>query len=187
MPTVIVSNNSISATVLQKWGWFIALGVVFLIGGIFAIAMPLVSSIAVGIFLAAILVIAGVIQILQAFRVQSWSGFIWQLLIGVIVLIGGIAIYASPVSGSFALTLVIAAVFIAKGIFQIVLGFRLRPQDGWGWILAAGVIAFLAGLMILSNYPFSGLWVPGTLAGISLIFTGWSYIAVGLAARRLTA
>jgi uncharacterized membrane protein HdeD (DUF308 family) len=187
MPTVIVTSNSISATLVQKWGWFLALGVVFLIGGIFAITMPLVSSLAVGVFLAAVLVIAGVVQIVQAFRVQSWSGFIWQLLIGVIVLVGGIAIYASPISGSFALTLVIAAVFIAKGIFQIVLGFRLRPNDGWGWILAAGIIALIAGIMILSQYPFSGLWVPGTLAGISLIFTGWSYIAVSLAARRLAA
>jgi len=177
--------KSISQTVQEKWGWFMLLGVVFLIGGVFAIAMPLVSSIAVGIFLAAVLVVAGIFQIFQAFSVQSWTGFIWQLLIGIIMLLGGIAIYMSPATGSIALTLVIAAVFIAKGIFQIVLGFRLRPQDGWGWILTAGIIALAAGIMIVSNYPFSGLWVPGTLAGISLIFTGWSYIALGLAAKRL--
>jgi len=177
--------KSISQTVQEKWGWFMLLGVVFLIGGVFAIAMPLVSSIAVGIFLAAVLVVAGIFQVWQAFSVQSWTGFIWQLLIGIIMLLGGIAIYMSPATGSVALTLVIAAVFIAKGIFQIVLGFRLRPQDGWGWILTAGIIALAAGIMIVSNYPFSGLWVPGTLAGISLIFTGWSYIALGLAAKRL--
>ena len=177
--------KSISQTVQEKWGWFMLLGAVFLIGGVFAIAMPLVSSIAVGIFLAAVLVVAGIFQVWQAFSVQSWTGFIWQLLIGIILLLGGIAIYMSPATGSIALTLVIAAVFIAKGIFQIVLGFRLRPQDGWGWILTAGIIALAAGIMIVSNYPFSGLWVPGTLAGISLIFTGWSYIALGLAAKRL--
>ena len=177
--------KSISQTVQEKWGWFMLLGVVFLIGGVFAIAMPLVSSIAVGIFLAAVLIVAGIFQVFQAFSVQSWTGFIWQLLIGIIMLLGGIAIYMSPATGSIALTLVIAAVFIAKGVFQIVLGFRLRPQDGWGWILTAGIIALAAGIMIVSNYPFSGLWVPGTLAGISLIFTGWSYIALGLAAKRL--
>ncbi|MCX5516053.1 hded protein [Kaistia algarum] len=177
--------KSISQTVQEKWGWFMLLGIVFLIGGFFAIAMPLVSSIAVGIFLAAVLVVAGIFQIWQAFSVQSWTGFIWQLLIGIIMLIGGIAIYMSPATGSIALTLVIAAVFIAKGVFQIVLGFRLRPHDGWGWILAAGIVALLVGVMILSQYPFSGLWVPGTLAGISLLFTGWSYIALGLAAKRI--
>jgi uncharacterized membrane protein HdeD (DUF308 family) len=177
--------KSISQTVQEKWGWFMLLGIVFLIGGFFAIAMPLVSSIAVGIFLAAVLVVAGIFQIWQAFSVQSWTGFIWQLLIGIIMLLGGIAIYMSPATGSIALTLVIAAVFIAKGVFQIVLGFRLRPHDGWGWILAAGIVALLVGVMILSQYPFSGLWVPGTLAGISLLFTGWSYIALGLAAKRI--
>ncbi len=180
-----VTVRNISTTVQQKWGWFIALGIVFLIGGFFAIAMPLVSSLAVGIFLAAVLVVAGVVQIWQSFSVQSWTGFLWQLIIGIVMLLGGIAIYMSPATGSVALTLVIAAVFIAKGIFQIILGFRIRPHDGWGWIAAAGVIALIAGVMILTNYPFSGLWVPGTLAGISLIFTGWSYIALGLAAKRI--
>ena len=183
MANVTVQN--ISNAVQQKWGWFVALGVVFLIGGIFAIAMPLASSLAVGVFLAAVLVVAGVMQIWQSFSVQSWTGFLWQLIVGIVVLLGGITIYAWPASGAFALTIVIAAVFIAKGVFQIILGLRLRPHDGWGWILAAGIIAVIAGVMILSNYPFSGLWVPGTLAGISLIFTGWSYIALGLAARRL--
>lgn len=177
--------RSISETVQEKWGWFLLLGVVFIIGGVFAIAMPLVSSIAVSIFLAAVLVVAGIFQIWQSFGLKSWSGFIWQLVIGVVMVLGGIAIYTQPATGSFALTILIAAVFIAKGIFQIVLSFRLRPHDGWGWILAAGIIALLAGIMIVTNFPFSGLWVPGTLAGISLLFTGWSYIALGLAAKRI--
>lgn len=177
--------KSISQTVQEKWGWFLVLGIVFIIGGIFAIAMPLVSSIAVSIFLAAVLVVAGIFQIWQSFSIQSWTGFIWQLLIGIILLIGGIAIYASPTTGSIALTLVIAAVFIAKGVFQIMLGFRLRPHDGWGWILAAGIIALLVGIEILIQWPFSAFWVPGVLVGISLIFTGWSYIALGLAAKRI--
>ena len=180
-----VTVQNISTTVQQKWGWFVVLGIIFLIGGFCAIAMPLVSSIAVGIFLALVLVVAGIFQIWQSFSVQSWTGFLWQLIIGIVMLLGGIAIYMSPATGSIALTLVIAGVFIAKGVFQIILGLRLRPHDGWGWILAAGIIALLAGIMILTNYPFSGLWVPGTLAGISLLFTGWSYIALGLAAKRI--
>lgn len=179
------SIKSISETVRDKWMWFLVLGIVFIIGGICAIAMPLISSLAVGIFLAAVLVVAGIFQIWGAFSVQSWTGFMWQLIIGIVLLIGGIAIYWSPATGSFALTIVIAAVFIAKGVFQIMLGLRLRPQDGWGWILAAGIIALAAGLMIASNITLAGLLVPGTLVGISLLFTGWSYIALALAAKRV--
>jgi len=99
-----VTVRNISTTVQQKWGWFVALGIVFLIGGFFAIAMPLVSSLAVGIFLAAVLVVAGVVQIWQSFSVQSWTGFLWQLVIGIVMLLGGIAIYMSPATGWIAMT-----------------------------------------------------------------------------------
>ena len=54
-------------------------------------------------------------------------------------------------------------------------------------MVAAGIIAVLVGLMILASWPFSAAWAPGTLAGISLVFSGWSYIAIALAARRLAA
>ena len=187
MPADLAANKSFSTTVREKWGWFLILGIVFVIGGVFAIAMPLISSVTVAIFIAIVLVIAGIFQIFQAFSVQGWGGFLWQLVVGIVMLIGGIAIYMMPVTGAVFVTFIIAAVFLAKGIFQIALSFRVRPMDGWGWILAAGIVAFLAGLFILLQYPFSGLWVPGTLAGISLLFTGWSYIALALAARRITA
>lgn len=187
MPADIAANRSFSSTVREKWGWFLLLGIVFVIGGIFAIAMPLISSVTVTVFLAVVLAIAGIFQIFQSFSVKGWGGFLWQLIVGIVVLIGGIAIYMSPVVGSAALTLIIASVFMAKGIFQIALSMQIRPMDGWGWILTAGVIAFLAGLFILLQLPVSGLWVPGTLAGISLIFTGWSYIALALAARNVRA
>jgi uncharacterized membrane protein HdeD (DUF308 family) len=47
------------------------------------------------------------------------------------------------------------------------------------------VLALIVGLMIVSNWPISALWALGTLAGISLIFSGWSYIMIALAGRRL--
>ena len=73
--------------------------------------------------------------------------------------------------------------FIAKGVFQLVLGFRLRPHDGWPGSSPPASSPILVGLMIWAQWPFSGLYVLGVLAGISLTFTGWSYMMIGLAAR----
>ena len=67
---------------------------------------------------------------------------------------------------------------------QLILGFSLRPHAAWGWIVAAGALAIVVGVMILASWPSSAAWVLGTLAGISLIFSGWSYIMIALAARR---
>ena len=39
--------------------------------------------------------------------------------------------------------------------------------------------------MILTDFPFSGVYALGILAGISLMFTGWAYVALALAARRV--
>jgi uncharacterized membrane protein HdeD (DUF308 family) len=175
--------NAIS-NLREHWGWFLALGIIFILGGIFAIAAPFVAGLTVTIIFSIVLVWLGIMQIIQAFSTKSWSGFIWQLVIGLVVLIGGIAMIINPIVAAITLTLLVGAVFIAKGVMQIMLGLRFRPHSGWGWIVAAGVLAIVVALMILFSWPFSGLWVPGTLVGISLIFSGWSYVMIALAARR---
>jgi len=177
--------RNVSDSVRDNWGWFLALGVAFILGGVFAFAAPFVASLAVTIVIAAVLVLAGIVQLVQAWRTQSWGGYLWQLIIGAVLVVGGVAVYLNPVVGTLALTLVVAAMFIAKGIFQVVLALRLRPHDGWGWILGAGVLAALVGLIIWFDYPFSGTYALGILVGISLALTGWSYVMIALAGRRL--
>jgi uncharacterized membrane protein HdeD (DUF308 family) len=45
------------------------------------------------------------------------------------------------------------------------------------------VSVVLGGLMILMEWPQSGLWIIGLFIAIELIFNGWSYVFVALAAR----
>jgi uncharacterized membrane protein HdeD (DUF308 family) len=165
-------------------GWFLFLGIVFIIGGVAALAMPLIASISVALLVGWSLIFVGAVQIFQAWSIRTWGGFIWQMVMGLVVLVGGIAMIINPIVAAITLTLLLGVIFTAKGIMQIMLGLRFRPHSGWGWIVAAGVLAIVVALMILFSWPFSGLWVPGTLVGISLIFSGWSYVAVALAARR---
>jgi uncharacterized membrane protein HdeD (DUF308 family) len=180
-----VTTINISEAVRSSWGWFLGLGIAFILGGLCAFLAPFMASLVVTGIVAAVLVILGALQVFQSWSTKSWAGFLWQLVIGLVMLIGGIAIYFNPVAGTLALTLFAAASFLAKGIFQIMLGFRIRPHDAWGWMVAAGVVALLVGGMILMDFPFSGIYALGLLAGISLMFTGWAYVALALAARRL--
>jgi uncharacterized membrane protein HdeD (DUF308 family) len=181
----VMTPMSLSESVRANWGWMLSLGVLFIVGGVFAFASPFLASLVVTTIVAFVLVIVGAAQIVQAWRMKSWGGFLWQLIIGIVILIGGIAIYVNPIAGTLTLTLFAAAMFLAKGVFQIVLGFQLRPHDGWGWIVSSGVIAVLVGVLIYAQWPMSSLYALGTLAGISLAFTGWSYVMIALAARRL--
>ena len=91
---------------------------------------------------------------------------------------------ARPGMALATLTLVLAAFFFVDGIFQIVWAFRLRPIKGWGWTLLSGVVALALGIMIWRQFPVSGIWAVGTLAGINLIFGGSSIVAICGTARR---
>ncbi|HMN86911.1 MAG TPA: HdeD family acid-resistance protein [Bauldia sp.] len=184
MANASMTMNAIS-DVRHHSGWFIALGILFLIAGVFALAMPLIAGLAVTTIFAIVLVWLGIVEFIHAWNVKSWGGFIWEVIIALVMFLGGIAIWINPILGALTLTIVVAATFIAKGVFQIILGFRMRPNDGWGWMVTAGVLDLIVGLIIWLNWPVSTAWALGTLAGISLIFTGWSYIMIAMAARRL--
>ncbi len=170
--------------VRDNWWKFLVLGVLMVIGGMIVLIAPHASSIAVALVIGLVLIVVGVLQLIHATQVKEWGGFFSQALMGVVALIGGAAIYMKPVAGTEALTLLLSLVFIAQGIAQAVFSFRLRPHSSWGWILASGIIAIAAGLMILLDFPESTGWALGLVAGISIMFNGWSYIAIALAAHR---
>jgi uncharacterized membrane protein HdeD (DUF308 family) len=169
----------------QHSGWFIALGVAFIVGGAAALLMPLVASIAVALLVGWMFILVGIVQLVQAWRTRDWGGTIWAAIIGIVILLGGIAVTLDPVVGAVTLTLLVGVVFLVKGVAQVILGLNIRPRGAWGWILAAGILSILAGLVIVFSWPVSGTWVLGTLSGISFILTGWSYVMLGTAARRV--
>lgn len=171
--------------VRKNWGWFLALGVVFIIGGVFAIAMPFVAGLLTTAIFAIVLVWIGIMQVVQAWSVKGWGGFALQLIIGLILLLGGIAIWIDPILGALTLTIIVAATFLAEGVFQVILAFRMKPHPGWGWMLFAGLVSIAVGLIIWLGWPMSTAFALGTLAGVSLIFSGWTYVMMATAARRL--
>lgn len=179
--------GSISQTVRTKWGWFLLLGVVLTIGGALAILLPVASTLATSLFLGVILFVGGIFHVLHAFQVKSWGGFFWDLIVGLVMIGGGVLVYSNPFAGAVTLTVLIAAVFAAQGITQLLMAFKVRPHDGWGWLLASGLIAILVAVMLMNRFPASSLTAPGVLAGISILFSGWSYIMIALAARRMSA
>jgi uncharacterized membrane protein HdeD (DUF308 family) len=46
-----------------------------------------------------------------------------------------------------------------------------------------GLITFVLGVLVLAQWPASGLWVIGLFIGIDLIFYGAAWIALALGLR----
>jgi uncharacterized membrane protein HdeD (DUF308 family) len=171
-------------TLSRNWGWLLALGILMVILGAIAVAAPAVATIAVQFMLGWLLVISGIGEGIHAFMVQGWRGFLLELLSAVLYLAVGILLLVNPLQGALALTIVVAVFLVVEGIFKIITALRVRDHDGWGWLLASGIVSVILGVLIWAEWPASGLWVIGLLVGIQLLFTGWALIMLALAARR---
>jgi uncharacterized membrane protein HdeD (DUF308 family) len=168
----------------SRWGWFLALGIVLTLGGALAVALPAVSTFAASVVLGVVLTLAGVVKMVQSLQVKEWSGFIWQELTGAVEVVGGILIYFSPLKGALAITLLIALVFLVQGILQIALAAVVRKQDGWYWFAVSGLVALAASAALALKLPYTSIYTPGTIAGISLLVAGGAYVAIALTMRR---
>ena len=168
----------------RHWGWLLALGILMIILGAIAIAAPVAATIAVQFMLGWLLVITGIAEGIHAFMVRGWRGFLLELPSAVLYLGVGILLLVNPLEGALALTIVLAAFLGVEGIFKIIMAMRVRDHDGWGWLLASGILSVILGVLIWAQWPASGLWVIGLLVGIQLLFTGWSLVMLALAARR---
>src|SRR3954471_7688865 len=86
------------------WGWFVALGVVQLVLGIIAWFDVIAFTIAGVIFIGALLIVAGVFQIIHSFMDREWGGFALPLLVGILYVIGGFLLMDEPIQGSVVIT-----------------------------------------------------------------------------------
>ena len=166
------------------WGWFVALGIAQLVLGVVAWFDVIAFTIAGVIFIGALLVVAGVFQIVHAFMDREWGAFALHLLVGILYVIGGLLLMGEPLEGSVVITILVAAALIVGGILRIVIGVQHRHMPGWWLMLASGVISLLVGLMLYVMLPWSGLWVVGTLIAVELIVHGVSWIQFGLTLRK---
>jgi uncharacterized membrane protein HdeD (DUF308 family) len=152
--------------VASKWGWFVALGVVLLLLGVLALGDVVVVTLISTIFIGAMLLVGGVFQVVHAFMVKTWSGFLLSMLGGIVYAVGGLLIMNEPVQGALVITLFLIVALMIGGILRIVVAVRHREINGW-WLMAlSGVISVLIGFLLYASFPWSGLWVLGTLIGV---------------------
>jgi uncharacterized membrane protein HdeD (DUF308 family) len=161
-------------------------GVLLIVFGMLAVGSPLIAAVAVSLVVAWLIVLAGVVHVILAFRAHGAGSMIWKLLVGLAYLCFGGYMIMHPVLGVASLTLLLASLFLIEGILNIVLYVKMRPLGGSSWLLIDGIVTLLLGLLIYLQWPSSSAWAIGTLVGISMIFSGVARVMMSLAVRKTT-
>jgi len=181
-----LAQNSPVEIVRQASTLSIAWGVLLIVFGMVAVASPFVAAVAVNVVVAWLIVLAGIVHLMLAFRAHGAGSMIWKLLVGIAYLCFGAYLILHPVLAVASLTLALASLFLIEGILDIVLFFRMRPMGGSSWVLVDGIVTLLLGLMIYMQWPSSSVWAIGTLVGVSMIVSGVTRVMMSLAVRKAT-
>lgn len=183
-PATPATPAEIDAKVADRWGWFLALGILYVLLGTFGLIAVGPLSLASALVIAALFLIGGVVQLVQAFRCSGWRSTAVHVLGAVLYIVAGALLLAQPLIGLVTITLAIGAIIFAAGVTRLVIAFQHRPDEGWTWLAVSGVVGILLGLVILAGLPGNALWVLGLLVAVELLMEGWSMIMMSLALRR---
>jgi uncharacterized membrane protein HdeD (DUF308 family) len=136
------------------------------------------------IFLGWLMIFAGIVEVIHAFWKKEWGGLFLNLLVGVLYVVVGLMVLANPEATAMTLVFVMAIFFILDGIFRIIIAVVARfPQ--WGWMLFNGIITLILGLIIRQQWQYFGLRIIALFIGIDLIISGWTWVMLSLASRRI--
>jgi uncharacterized membrane protein HdeD (DUF308 family) len=173
-------------SVHDHWRTFLAEGIILVILGLAAIAIPPLAGLAATIILGWVFLIGGIVGLVSTFRTRQAPGFWWSLLSALIALLAGAVLLWNPLQGLATLTFVLIAFFIVDGILIIVLAIEHRRElsGRWEWMLLGGVMDLVLAAIIISGLPGTLAWALGLLVGIDLVFGGFSLIAMALSARQ---
>ena len=170
--------------IIHDWGWFLAFGGVLVALGIAAIFRSFAATVASMMFFGWMLLFAGIVEFIDAFMLGHWTGFFLHLLASILLIITGILLLVKPmVSAEFA-TIVMSMLFLIGGSYQFIASWWTH-LSGWGWQALSGAISLLIGILLLVQWPLSGLWAIGLYIGIDLIFAGCAWVALALNLRKM--
>jgi uncharacterized membrane protein HdeD (DUF308 family) len=148
-----------------RWAGWLALG-----AGLLAIVFPFAASLSINALVAAVLILTGISMVWSGFSLSGWH-MAGQILAGLVAILAGAWMIASPILGIVTITMLLGAVFLAEGIFQIWTALRIRPAAGWGLLVFSGVVSILVAVGIAFLLPASPVLL-GVFAGINLVTTG---------------
>lgn len=169
----------------EHWQMFVIQGILLVILGAIAIAVPAIASVAFAAFVGWLLFFAGALRAVSLLRAPHAPGYWTSLLLSILTAILGLVIALFPLQGAITLTMVLTAYFIVHGISSLAFAFAIRGDTGrWVLMLVGGIVDFALAALVIEGWPETSVFILGLYVGINLLFTGLALIFSALGARQ---
>ncbi len=165
-------------------GWTRTLGIVFVIIGLLAIAIPGPFSLGIEMFLGWLFLFGGIFQVLTAFRTIGTKGWLLGLVTGLLACTVGVLFIMQPFRGVGILTIVLAGYYLFDGVSKIIFHFTNPEIPGNKWGFINGIFGIIIAALVWSEWPLSTAWFIGLLVGVNMLFYGIALISLASACKR---
>jgi uncharacterized membrane protein HdeD (DUF308 family) len=162
----------------------IGLGIIILILSIIVLINPILGSISVIIFLAFLLLFAGIEKIVSGIVLSGRSRFV-SIGLGIVVVIVATVALIYPVGASIIVVLLLGIALLIDGISRIIHSLKDAQVNKWSkyFGIGVGVLSIILAIAVII-YPGIGLVLAGILIGIALLITSIQIISAGITGKK---
>jgi uncharacterized membrane protein HdeD (DUF308 family) len=165
--------------------WLVAAGILAVAGGVAAIIVPAVASVAVTAFLGWVLVVGGLANAMHAFPLRGRAAT--RLVVAPLALAVGLWLIAFPLSATITLTVLLAVWFFGAGALLLLEAWVLRDRPGAALVAVHGTLSIILGILLVASIPSRAPWALGLLVGVNVLFWGIrALVAASFLGRAIT-
>ncbi|MHB1425134.1 MAG: HdeD family acid-resistance protein [Gemmataceae bacterium] len=163
--------------------WFLILGVALILLGVVELGSVAVRELLAILVLGPLLIASGILQILLAFFSRRQREAPLHLVAAALDLVMGFLVVVHPHNTVDDLILVLASFLMLGGVSRILSSVLLRYRS-WGWIVGAGIVAVILGLVVWHEDAFRRLWLVGACVAADFISHGVSWVILSTERRK---
>jgi uncharacterized membrane protein HdeD (DUF308 family) len=186
-PNIDKIQRAVAASLHEHWVMFLIEGIVLVVLGLLAIALPPIATLAVDFLLGWLFLVSGIVGLIATFWMRQAPGFWWSLLSAALGIVAGLVLLARPASGVLTLTLILIVFFTTEGVASVMYALEHKRElsGRWGFMLASGIVDLILAAIIFTGLPGTAAWAIGVLVGINMLFGGSALIAMAMHARAI--
>ncbi len=169
----VVTEDDVLHAIGKAWWVVLVTGLLSILLGALFLAWPGKTILVIAVIFGVWLIVSGIVQIVQGFNKELSGGErTLAILVGAISLILGVLCFRGGITnGVYILSLFIGISFLFRGIWQLIVGIQAKGQSGRGFVIVAGVLGLIAGVIVLA-VPFESLEILALIAGLWLVVMG---------------
>ena len=171
-----------------KWGWIVALGIIFMIAGVIALGSVVMATVSAIYVIGVMMIMAGVDRDRHRLQRQGLGQVRAVDAARRALCRGRRHLLLTPFEAAAIVTLMLGIALMIGGVVRGFLAWSVREAGKpWGWVAVSALITLLLGVIIVAKWPYSSAYTLGIFLGIDLIFIGSSWLGIGLALKKRAA